>query len=212
MRPRGALRSAQAEDGHHLARGGDVEAAFAGCAVERATQAGDDVPQGAVIQVDQPGHVDAARVERRGVELDGIVDQGDEQVLGRGDGVEIAGQSEVDPLEGLEPRVAAAGPAALAAERRPQRRLAQRRDRSDAAGAKTVGQADRDGGLSLAGGRRGDGRDQHQLARQLGVVIPGGFGEGRGRRELSDALAILDVVVFGQAQLLRAPAQVGHRG
>ena len=37
--------------------------------------------------------------------LDGVVDQRSEEVLGRGYGVKVAGESQVDALEGLEPRV-----------------------------------------------------------------------------------------------------------
>ena len=101
-------RVRQAEDGHDLARRGDVEAALAGNALRPSSQADDDVPQGPVVHVQDalPQHL--GRVELEIAEMDVIVDRRGQQVVGGGDRVEIAGELEVDRVRGLD----LAGPAA----------------------------------------------------------------------------------------------------
>ena len=54
-----------------------------------------------------------------------IVDQRRQQVVGGGDGVEIAGEMEIDVLHRHDLGIAAAGRAALDAEAGPERGLAQ---------------------------------------------------------------------------------------
>ena len=111
----------------------------------------------------------------------------DEQVVRRGDGVEVAGEVEVDVLHRHHLRVAAAGRAALHAEARAERRLAQAQHRLLADVVERVGEADRGGGLALARRRRRDRGDQDQLAvllvlerldvvhRHLGLVVAVGL-------------------------------------
>ena len=60
--------------------------------------------------------------------------------------------------------LAAAGAAALDAENGTQGRLPQVHHRAVAQPAQAVGQADGSGGLALAGGRRRDAGNHHQLA------------------------------------------------
>ena len=120
----------QAEDGHDLAGHGDVEAVLAGHAVGLAAQAVHDVAQLAVVHVHHalPGdlaHVDAQLVAAAGCALSSMRRQ---QVVGRADGVEVAGEVQVDVLHGNDLGVAAAGRTALDAEHRAERRLAQRHD------------------------------------------------------------------------------------
>ena len=99
--------------------------------------------------------------------VDVVVEQRRQQVVGQLDGVEVAGEVEVDVLHGHDLGIAAAGGAALHAEAGPQRRLAQA-DRGLLADAvQAVAQADAGGGLAFAGRRGRDGRDQHQLAGRL---------------------------------------------
>ena len=125
----------QREDGHDLARGGDVEAVFARRAVRFAAEADDDVAQEAIVHVERAAPGDLARVDadRSGVrasavaEVDGVVEQRAEQVVRGGDGVDVAGEVEVDVVGRDERRLAAAGAAALDAEDRAERRLAQAR-------------------------------------------------------------------------------------
>jgi hypothetical protein len=89
-----------------------------------------------------------------------------QQVVGRGDGVEVAGEVEVDVLHRHHLRVAAARRAALHAEARAEARLAQADHGALADGVQRVAEADRGGGLALAGRGRADAGDQHELARR----------------------------------------------
>jgi hypothetical protein len=82
----------------------------------------------------------------------------------RGDGVEVAGEMEVDVLHRHDLRIAAAGRPALHAEARPQRGLAQADHGLLADAVQRVAEADRRGRLALAGRRRIDRGDQDQLA------------------------------------------------
>ena len=158
----------QAEDGHDLGRHRDVEAVLARHAVRLAAQAVDDVAQLAIVHVDDtlPGnlaHVDAEFV----AVVDMRVEERREQVVRRADGVEVAGEVEVDVLHRDNLGVSAAGGAALDAEHRPEGRLAQRHHDVLAATRQRVSQADRGGGLALARRRGIDGRHQDELAGRM---------------------------------------------
>ena len=98
---------------------------------------------------------------------DVAVDHGGEQVVGRADGVDVAGEVEVEVLHREELRVAAAGGAALDAEDRPEGRLAQGEHGVDADGVHALGEADGRDRLALAQRRRGDGGDVDDLAVRL---------------------------------------------
>ena len=71
-----------------------------------------------------PGDVPLIEVQGVAV-LDVIVDHRGEQVVGRGDGVEVAGEMQVDVLHRDYLRKAAAGRATLDAEAGPERGLPQ---------------------------------------------------------------------------------------
>ena len=92
-----------------------------------------------------------------------------EKVVGRADGVEVAGEMQVDVFHGNNLGVAATGRTALDTEHRAERRLAQRHDHVLAAQRKRIGQAHRRGGLALSGRRGIDCGHQDELAR--GVLI-----------------------------------------
>ena len=161
----------QAEDGHDLAGHGDVEAVLARHAVGPAAQAAHDVAQLAVVHVHHALPRDLADVDAQFVAvMDVRVEQRREQVVGRSDGVEVAGEVQVDVLHGDDLGVSAACGTALDAEHRAQAGLAQRNDGVLAALLQRVGQAHRGGGLALAGRRGVDGRHEHQLARRVLLV------------------------------------------
>ena len=98
-----------------------------GTPLHPAAQAVHNVTQLAVVHVHaalpgDPLGVDAQRVAL----LDVVVQHGGQQVVGSADGVEIAGEVQVDVLHGDDLGVAAAGRAALDAEHGAERWLAQR--------------------------------------------------------------------------------------
>ena len=155
----------QAEDGHDLARHGDVEASFARVAVGGPAKRGDDFAQRPVVHVDgaAPGH--PARVDVELVApIDVIVDQRREQIVGGADGVEVAGEMEIDVLHGHDLGIAAAGSASLHAETGAEARLAHADDRLLADMIERIAKTDGGGGLAFAGRRGRDGGDEDQLA------------------------------------------------
>ena len=114
----------QAEDGHDLGGHGDVEAGLALDAL--AALPDGDLPQGPVVQVDHPRPGDVVGVDVELVALEEVVvEHGRAQVVGGGDGVDVAGEMEVDVLHGDHLGVATAGGAALDAKAGTQGRLAQ---------------------------------------------------------------------------------------
>ena len=158
----------QTQHGHRLGSHGDVEAGFARHAIAQPAQAQIYVAQRAVVHVqhtapNEPAHVQAQLVTL----LEMIVDHRGEQVVRRGDGVNIPREVQVDVLHGDDLRVAAARRAALDAKAGAQRRLAQADHGFFAHPAQPVPQAHGHGRLALA--RRGgiDPRHQHQLAREF---------------------------------------------
>ena len=148
-------RGGKAEDGHDLAGDRDVVAGLARDAVEAAAEAVDDLAHGAVVQVDAAPPRDGQRVDVELVAVHEVaVDHGGQQVVGGADGVDVAGEVEVEVLHRDELRVAAAGGAALDAEDGPERRLAQGEHGVDADGVHRLGEADGGDGLALAERRR----------------------------------------------------------
>ena len=119
------------------------------------------------------------------------VDQRREQVVRGRDRVQVAGEVQVQVLHRDDLRVAAAGSAALHAEHRPERRLAQAEDRLAAELAETLRERDRRRRLPLARRRRRDRRDVDQLR-----VGPVGEPVDHGEVDLRLVAAVrLDLVV-----------------
>src|SRR5262249_45110750 len=105
------------EDRHYFGGHGDVEAVFAREAVGDAAERGDDAAQRPVVHVHDAAPGDAALVDAELVApVVVVVDKGGQQVVGSADGVEIAGEVEVDVLHRHDLGVAAAGGAALHAK------------------------------------------------------------------------------------------------
>ena len=171
-------RLGEAEDRHQLRGDHDVEPVLAGEAVRVTAQADDHLAERAVVHVEHalPGDAPDVDVELVAV-VHVVVDQRRQQVVRRRDRREVAGEVQVDVGHRHDLAVAATGRAALHAEDRSHRRLAQAGDRTAAQPVQRVGEADRRGRLALAGrGRRQRGH-QHQPAerpvgerRQVGRV------------------------------------------
>ena len=127
----------------------------------REPEADHDVAQRPVVHVEHPapGDVAAGRCRASLPWWRWLSTMADEQVVGRGDGVHVAGQVEVEVLHRHDLAVTAAGRAALDAEGGAHRRLADG-DRGPLADvAEGLPQPDRRGRLPLAERRRGDGGD-----------------------------------------------------
>ena len=132
-----------------------------------------DLTQRPVVHVHDAAPDHAADVDAELVApVDVVVDQRGEQVVRGGDGVEVAGEVEVHVLHRHDLRVAAAGRAALHAEVRPERSLADADDGLLADAVEPIAEADRGGRLAFARRRRVDRRDQDQLA-VLAVLLRG---------------------------------------
>jgi hypothetical protein len=156
------------EDRHHLGGGGDVEARLARVAVGAPAHADRDLAQRAVVHVQRAPPADAQLVDLVLVAVqDRRVEHRCEQVVRGADRVDVAGEVEVEVLHRHDLGHAAAGGAALDPEDRPERRLAQARDRTLADVAEPLGEADERRRLALAGLRRRHAGHADQLAVRL---------------------------------------------
>ena len=118
-----------------------------------------------VVHVHDAAPGDAARVEpQRIAPVDVVVEHRRQQIVRAGDGVEVAGEVQIDVLHRHHLGIAAAGRPALDAEAGPERGLAQAAHGLLADAVEAVAEAHRGRGLALAGGRRRDGGDEDQLA------------------------------------------------
>ena len=180
------------DEAHDLARGGDVEPGLARRAVRAAAEAGDDVPEVAVVHVHAATPGDRERIEAGRVAVVEVrVDERREQVVRRRDRVQVAGEVEVQVLHRDDLRVAAARGAALHAEDRAERGLAQAEHRLAAELAEALRERDRRRRLPLARRRRRDRRDVDQLR-----VGPVGEAVDDGEVDLRLVAAVrLDLVV-----------------
>ena len=97
-----------------------------------------------------------------------VVEHRREQVVGGGDGMEVAGEVEVELLHRYDLAVAATGRPALDAEGGAHAGLAQGKDRRLADVLHRLAEADCRGGLAFAERSRSDRRDYHVLG--LGAI------------------------------------------
>ena len=151
----------ETERGHDFRGCGDVEACGA---LVWAGVVGDDAAERAVVDVEDPFPEDAVWGEGGGAVLDGVVEDGGEEIVGGGDGVEVAGEVEVDGLGGLDGAAAAAGGAAFAAEDGAHAGLAEGESDRVADGFEALGETDGDGGFAFACGGWGDGGDEDEFS------------------------------------------------
>ena len=193
-------RGGQAEDRHDLGGDHDVESVLARIAVARAAEAHCDVAQGAVVHVHHSPPRDAPHVDSQFVPvMDVVVEHRREQVVRERDGVEVAGEVQVDVLHGHDLRVAAAGGAAFHAEHRPEGRLAQADHRFLADVIERIAQPHGGGRLALARGRGRHRRHQDQL-RVRTRLEPVQVSERHFRLEMPVGLEVL----FGNAELRKS--------
>ena len=153
-----------------------------------------DVAQRAVVDVQDPSPGDRARVDAELVAVvQVVVDHRGEHVVRGGDGVEVAGQVQVERVHRHDLAVAAAGGAALDAERRPERGLAQRQRRRPADPVQPLRQPDRGRRLALA--ERGRASPQSPRRTWPGPVGQDLLGD---RRDLGEVAAVRLEAVLGE--------------
>ncbi|MNQ69186.1 hypothetical protein D3C85_837680 [compost metagenome] len=205
----------QRQYGHQLGGGGDDEAIGALHPIARAALTDAEVAQGAIVHVQgaRPEDVGGIDVEAcqagPGAELlaelvfveQAGIQRGSGQVVGGGEGVEIAGQVQVHLLHRHHLGVTATGGAPLDPEHRAQARLAYGGDAGLAYVVEPHGEAQGGDRLALAERGRGDGAHQHQLARPFGR-----FGGLLEQRETQLAL----VVAIGVEQMGRDGEALGQ--
>ena len=157
--------SGQTENGHHFGCNDDVEAILTREAIARAAERNGDVAQGAIIHVHDALPRDATHVDTERVAVvDVVVQQRGQQIVGKRDGVEVAGEMEVDVLHRHYLCHTAASSATLHAEHGAEARLAEADDGLLADLVQCVTEADGRRRLAFAGGRRADGRDEDEFA------------------------------------------------
>ena len=187
----------QREDGHDLRRRGDVPLRFAH--VRLFAQADLDAPQRAVVDVDDARPANGLRVDAQLVAAEEVVvEEGRAQVVRGGDGVEVAGEVDVDLLHRQDLAVAAACGAALEAEDRAKAGLADRSGRTHADPVEALGEPDGRCRLAFAERRWRDRRYDDLLAVRL--VCAALVGD---RLDLGLVRAVQVELVVGQAQLAR---------
>ena len=93
-----------------------------------------------------------------------VVQHGGHQVIGRADGVHIAGEMQVDVFHGHDLGISAARRAAFDTENGAERRFAKSHRNIPAYAFKSVGKSYRRGRFSLAGGGRSHGGHQNEFA------------------------------------------------
>ena len=165
-----ALR--KAEHRHDLTRHGDIKAVLARAAVRLAAEPVHNVPELAVVHVHAALPSDLLRVDPKGIPLlNVVIEHRRKQVVRSADGMEIAGKMKVYVLHRDDLGVPAAGRAALDAEHRPERRLAQRRHGVFAHPPQRIRKPDGCCGLALARGRRRDGRYENELPVRRGNLF-----------------------------------------
>ena len=129
----------EAERRHDLGCDGDVEPVLAGDPLHAAAQTVDNVAELAVVHIDGALPHDLLGIDTEGVALlDMVVEHCGEQVVGSADRMEVAREMQVDVLHGDDLRVPAARGAALDAEDRAERGLAEREHRLLAEAVETL--------------------------------------------------------------------------
>ena len=161
-----------------------------GIPVGPAAEADDDLAQRAVVHVDAAAPADRERVDPELVAVQEVrLEGGGEQVVRGRDGVDVAGEVEVQVFHRHDLGVAAAGGTALDPEDGPERRLAQAEHGVPPDLAQALGERDRRGRLPLARLRRRDRGDADE--RRVGLA-----GEPVDDREVDLRLvAAVEVVV-----------------
>ena len=154
-----ALR--EAEHGHQFRGHRDIETGFRRNAVRGAAETRHDEAEVTVIHVEHALPGDFLDVQL--IAVAAVIKDRREEVVRRGDRVEVTGEVEVDRLHRENLGVAAASRAALHAEARAERRFAESEAGILPDLAEALGEGDRGRGLSGAGRHAGGRRHEDQF-------------------------------------------------
>ena len=164
------LTRCQTEDSHQLRGWGDIEARLVHHAV--APQTSYYIPQAAVVDVEYPLPEDLTKREPfLAMLVDIVVEQGADGVMGRGHGVEIACEVQVDLLHRQYLGIATTSSTTLDAETRAERRFTQGHHRLLADLVQSQRQTDAHGGLADTRLCRTDGRHQYQPTLLHALIV-----------------------------------------
>ena len=193
-------RGRQRQNRHHFARYRNIEARFANHAALRfSAQPHDDLSQRPVVHVQHPLPGDRIRVDIQHVSAHQlVVDHRRQLVIRGGHGVNVARQVQIERLHRHNLRVSAARRAALDAERRPLRWLAQRHDSLFAQVLHRLTQPHRRRRFALAERRRRDRRHDDVLgSRAVFQLVE------RAQPQLGDIRAAIGIEIVGCQTHLR---------
>ena len=163
-----------------------------------------DMAEGTVVHVEGAWPGDGVGVELELIAVEEVgVDEGGEEVVGGGDGVEVAMKVEVDLVRGFDLGAAAAGGSALHAEDGAEGGLAGGDDGALADVLEALDEADGGDGLAFAGDGGCGGGDENELAamgvREVSLVEQGLV--QKVKRDLGADGAAAVVEVFGEVEL-----------
>src|SRR5467141_4429589 len=192
----------EAEDRHHLARGGDHELVLPRDPVFRAAEARDDVAQLAVVHVEAPREQDPRGIDVQFVPVEDvrIQDRGDQVVRGA-DRVDVAREVQVDLLHREDLGSAAARRSALRAEHGPEGRLADGDNALRPEAIQGLPETDRREGLPLSISGRGRAGDEDELPLAgLPGPVHGGEADFRNGFTLQDEVVLAESEVRGDIE------------
>lgn len=149
----------QAENGHDLGGGGDVEA---GLALGGTAWRGDDAAEGAVVDIHDALPGDLGGIQAAAALVEVVVDDGGQQIVRAGDRMEVAGEVKVDGFGGLDGAATAASGTTFAAEDGTHGGLTQGKGDTLTDFFQALGESNGDGGLAFTGEGGGDGGDENE--------------------------------------------------
>ena len=150
---------------HDFTGNRDIKAVFPGNTLGLPAEAVNDVAELTIVHVDSTLPGDLLRINPEGIALlNMVIKHSGQKIVGCADGMEIAGEVEIDVFHGNDLSISAAGSTALDTKDRPEGGLAKCNHGVFTDSPQTVGESHRGSGLALAGRSRCDGGDENELS------------------------------------------------
>ena len=155
----------ETEYGHYLGGRGNVEARLVGLSVHSRPEAGHYLPEGTVIDIQDPAPEYLLHPEAfLPVLVNVVVQEGGNHIVGGSDCVEVSSKMQVYPVHREHLGISATGRSALHAETGSQRGFPEGQDRFVTATGHSQGQPHRNGGLAYSRLGGSDGSHEYELA------------------------------------------------